>query len=256
MALIYFSIALFATVLGSLAGLGGGVIIKPLLDVLGHDNLQTISVLSSITVFSMAVVSIIKQSRYGFKFQMSKTIYISIGSILGGILGEELLGLTLVIVGNESTISIFQNLVLAVILTIILIYMNNKSKFKSYNVESKIICVLVGLSLGCISSFLGIGGGPINVCILTLIFSLDTRGAAINSIIIILFSQSSKLLTISLTGGFSGMDLSMLPFMIIGAILGGTLGSKLNRALNNKVILRVFNVVLSGLIGINLYNII
>lgn len=256
MALIYFLVALGATTAGALAGLGGGVIIKPVLDILGDYNLQTISVLSSVTVFSMAIVSISKQIRYGFKFEISKTIYISIGSILGGILGEKLLRLALVIIGDEVKITIFQNLVLAILLTAILIYMNNEEKFKSYNVENKAICVIVGLVLGCVSAFLGIGGGPINVCVLTLVFSLDTKAAVINSIIIILFSQSSKLFTVALTGGFSGMDLRMLPFMIMGAILGGTLGSNLNRVLNNKMILTVFNIVVGSLIGVNLYNII
>ena len=59
--LIYFALALFATTVGSLTGMGGGVIIKPLMDVLGDYNVQTIGIVSSITVFSMAVVSVIKQ---------------------------------------------------------------------------------------------------------------------------------------------------------------------------------------------------
>ncbi|MCR6514371.1 sulfite exporter TauE/SafE family protein [Clostridium sp. LY3-2] len=256
MALIYFLVALVSTIAGSLAGLGGGVIIKPVLDILGNYSVQTISVLSSFTVFVMAVVSIIKQTKYGVKFETSKTIYIGFGSILGGVLGEWVLGLSLSIVNNESVISIIQNMVLAVLLTIIIIYMNNKSRFKRYKVENKIVCIIVGLSLGLLSAFLGIGGGPINVCVLSLIFSLDTKEAAINSIIIILFSQSSKLFTVLINDGFNGMDLSMLPFMIIGAILGGTLGSSLNRVLNNKTILTVFNVVIITLIGVNVYNII
>ncbi|MBQ8765208.1 MAG: sulfite exporter TauE/SafE family protein, partial [Clostridia bacterium] len=58
--IIYFLLALFATTIGSLTGMGGGVIIKPLMDVLGDFDVQTIGVISSITVFSMAIVSVIK----------------------------------------------------------------------------------------------------------------------------------------------------------------------------------------------------
>ncbi|WP_062320313.1 hypothetical protein [Halolactibacillus sp. JCM 19043] len=65
MAVLYFLVALVATLLGSLAGLGGGVIIKPILDLLGDFDLATISILSSVTVLSMAVVSMFKFKNSG-----------------------------------------------------------------------------------------------------------------------------------------------------------------------------------------------
>ena len=57
-ALVYFLIAICATTVGSLTGMGGGVIIKPLMDVLHGFDVQTIGVLSAITVFAMSVVSV------------------------------------------------------------------------------------------------------------------------------------------------------------------------------------------------------
>ena len=50
--IIYFLLSLVATTIGSLTGMGGGVIIKPLMDVLGDYDVQTIGVVSSITVFT------------------------------------------------------------------------------------------------------------------------------------------------------------------------------------------------------------
>lgn len=47
--ILYFLIAIGATTVGSLTGMGGGVIIKPLMDVLHHFDVETIGVLSSIT---------------------------------------------------------------------------------------------------------------------------------------------------------------------------------------------------------------
>ncbi|MGB4608662.1 MAG: hypothetical protein GX243_05760 [Tissierellia bacterium] len=49
--ILYFLITLFATTLGSTSGMGGGVIIKPVLDAFGHYDIETISVLSSVSVF-------------------------------------------------------------------------------------------------------------------------------------------------------------------------------------------------------------
>ena len=219
MTIIYFFIALFATTAGSMAGLGGGVIIKPLLDVLGDFNVATISVLSSMTVFSMAIVSIIKQIRYRFKIQYKKTILIGIGLI-----------------------SVY-------------IFMNNRNKFKTYNVSGIFSCILIGIGLGSIASFLSIGGGPINVCVLTLFFSMNTKEAAVNSIVTILFSQGSKLISIATTTGFETFDLSVMPFMIVGGILGGILGSRYNKSIKELYVLKVFNFVVISLIIVNFYNI-
>ena len=49
------------------------------------------------------------------------------------------------------------------------------------------------------SSFLGIGGGPINLVVLFYFFSMETKTAAQNSLYIILFSQITSLLTTLIT---------------------------------------------------------
>ncbi len=49
--IVYFLIILFATIVGAGAGMGGGVIIKPTLDLISDYNVVTISFLSSVTVF-------------------------------------------------------------------------------------------------------------------------------------------------------------------------------------------------------------
>lgn len=251
----YFLIALGATILGAMAGLGGGVIIKPLLDFLGDYSLSTIGVLSSFTVFSMAIVSIIKQIRYKVKIEVRKTVLIGIGSIIGGVLGDKIINLILKVL-SESLVTIVQNSILAILLIFIYIYMNNKEKYRSYKVNNSIACIVIGLLLGSIASFLSIGGGPINVCVLALFFSMDTKEAAVNSIITILFSQGSKLITIITTQRLSGFDLTMLPYMVIGGIVGGMIGSKLNKKFNSVAILKVFNIVVLALILLNIYNII
>ncbi|WP_102398975.1 sulfite exporter TauE/SafE family protein [Haloimpatiens massiliensis] len=250
---IYFLISLLSTTVGAMAGLGGGVIIKPVLDLLGNYSLSVISVLSSITVFSMAVVSIIKQIKYKVAIQYKKTVLIGIGSVLGGLIGEKILRIVLGVV-DKNFVIIIQNGILAFLLINIYIYMNKRNKFKSYHLENLIGCVLIGLLLGIIASFLSIGGGPINVCIFTIFFSMNTKEAAVNSIITILFSQCSKITTIFFTTGFSNLDLSMLPFMIIGGISGGIIGSRFNKVFSGNVILVVFNVVVILLILLNIYN--
>ncbi len=51
MVLIYFLVALLSTICGSMAGLGGGVIIKPVLDFLGDYNIETIEFYQHVLFF-------------------------------------------------------------------------------------------------------------------------------------------------------------------------------------------------------------
>ncbi|MPQ44881.1 sulfite exporter TauE/SafE family protein, partial [Clostridium tarantellae] len=256
MGIIYFLISIMATTIGAMAGIGGGVIIKPILDVMGDFTISTIGILSSFTVFFMAIVSIIKQIRYNVKLEIRKTIFIGIGSIIGGIVGEEILIEIMNFLQNDILVTIIQNFILAILLILTYIYMNNKEKMKSFCIQNSIACIFIGVMLGFISSFLSIGGGPVNVCVLTIFFSMNTKEAAINSIVTILFSQGAKLVSIALKSGFKAYDLSMLPVMIIGGILGGVIGSKLNKQLTSSTILKVFNLVVIALIILNIYNIV
>lgn len=253
MMIIYFFIALLATTVGAMAGLGGGVIIKPLLDLLGDFNVSTISVLSSVTVFSMAIVSITKQIRYKFKIEYRKTILIGFGSIIGGIIGQKVLKWMLTI-SNGSKITIIQNSILLILLISVYIFMNNRNKFKTYNISGIFPCIFIGIGLGCIASFLSIGGGPINVCVLTLFFSMGAKEAAVNSIVTILFSQGATLFSIATTTGFGNFNLSVMPSMIVGGILGGILGSRCNKVVKESYILKLFNCVVISLIMLNFYN--
>ena len=89
--LLYFLIAIGATTVGALTGMGGGVIIKPVMDVIGAYDAATIGVLSSITVFSMSVVSIGKQMLARTRIPFAAAIPLAIGSVAGGQLGQMML---------------------------------------------------------------------------------------------------------------------------------------------------------------------
>ena len=105
------------------------------------------------------------------------------------------------------------------------------------------------------SSFLGIGGGPINVAVFVVLFNLKLRDAAKVSVFIILFAQIAGLVTKAINGSFAMVtDFKMLAVMIPAAILGGLLGSTLNGSLTDNNIHFMFKVSVSFVIAICLYN--
>ncbi|MGL6185715.1 MAG: TSUP family transporter [Clostridium chrysemydis] len=256
MIIICFLIAIIATTIGASSGIGGGVIIKPVLESFNMFDLKTVTLLSSITIFSMAVVSLIKQIKMKDPINFKTTVTIALGSTLGGVLGEKLLKFMLSLSSNSKGVSILQSLMLIFLLAIVYVYINHKDKLKEFKVKSLILIFLVGLILGALASFLGIGGGPINVAIFALLFSMNTKDAARNSIILIFFSQGAKILSIALTTGFSSYNLKVMPYMIVGGVLGGFLGYKLNKSVSDKFITRLFNIVLIFIILVNIYNLI
>lgn len=255
MNIVYLFVALLSTTVGALSGLGGGVIIKPVLDALGQYDVATISLLSSFTVLSMAVVSSTKQYFSGIRFEGKKTVLLSLGSIAGGISGKALFSLIINRINNQNLITAVQSFILGLLLIMVLIYLLKKN-IQSFHLHNSILILTAGFILGVIASFLGVGGGPFNVVLLSLLFSMDTKTAAVHSVLIILFSQSAKLLSILIDTGFSEYNLSALYYMIPGGIAGGLLGSSLNKKLKSEMIQSLFRFIVIFIIGLNIYNMI
>lgn len=255
MSIIYFCIAIFTTTLGALTGMGGGVIIKPVLDILGHFDTSTIGVLSSFTVFAMAVISVYRHYRAHTKVDLKIVVPLAIGSIFGGTCGQCIFDYFLAHAESPSIVVSIQNILLGLSMVMVFVYMFNKAKFPPKHLTGYVPSVIVGFCLGVISSFLGIGGGPINVVAFVYLFGYDTKVSAISSIVTILFAQISKLSLVLFTTGFGIYDLSVLPFMIVGAIMGGYLGSKLVLKLAEEQINRDFNYVTGLVFLICVYNV-
>ena len=55
---LYFIVCFVASVAGAICGIGGGVIVKPVLDVFGWDSVSTISFLSGCMVLTMSCYSV------------------------------------------------------------------------------------------------------------------------------------------------------------------------------------------------------
>lgn len=254
MIILYFIIAICATTVGAATGMGGGVIIKPILDVMGGFDSKTIGVLSSVTVLAMAVVSVGKHVYAKSKVDFKTAVPLAIGSSIGGYAGNA--ALDRIAAGFENyQVKIIQNGVLAALIILVLLYMLNKQKIKGLALRGYAAVAAVGLLLGIFSSFLGIGGGPINVALIIFTLSLDTKSAAICSLVTILFAQISKLGVIAFTEGFAQYDLSALPFMVLGAVLGGFIGAQISSRLPEKRVEVLFNATQVLVFGICIYNI-
>ena len=254
--ILYFLIAIAATTVGSLTGMGGGVIIKPVMDILGHFDVETIGVLSSTTVFFMSIVSIGKQVLSKAKIPFDFAIPLAVGAVAGGYLGQWLLRAIISALQIDSLVTAIQNVLLAALIVGVYLYMRNKNHIQGKTLSGIPVSLVTGCFLGICSAFLGIGGGPIDVALIIYLYSVSTKTATVCSLLTILFSQMSKLATVAMTTGFAIYDLSVAPVMVVGAIAGGFIGAAFNRRASEETVEKAFNGVLMLVLLITAINIV
>jgi uncharacterized membrane protein YfcA len=251
--LIYALVIVVATSLGAVAGLGGGVIIKPLLDLVGYHDAATINLYSSVAVFVMCCVSLSKQLRAGFEFDRKMVLSVAIGSILGGVAGDKVFS-ALTGSFDSHLVKAVQAGVLAVVLGAIFVYTIKQDQMPSWHLTHPASIFAAGFALGALAVFLGIGGGPLNVAALSLLFALGAKEGAVYSLAIIFFSQLSKLVLSVTSGALWAVDLTFVPFVAIPAVAGGFIGTHFNRRLSEQGVRRIYVFVMALLPLISLYN--
>ena len=250
--LLIFSVCLLSSTAGGICGIGGGVIIKPVVDALGVLSVSALSFLSGLTVLAMSCISVYKQRKRRL-VDLKTGTPLALGAAIGGLGGKAVFDLIKTHVG-EAPVGLIQSVALGLITLGTLLYMLNRARIKTHHVRNVLASALIGLMLGVISSFLGIGGGPINLCVLYFFFSMDTKKAAANSLYCILFSQFASFLSTVVQGKIPSAPMALLVLMILGGVLGGIAGSRLNEKLSAKQVDRLFTALLILIILICVYN--
>lgn len=253
--LLFGIVSFGASIVGAICGIGGGVIIKPTLDLFGWASVATISFLSGCTVLSMSCYNVVKGMMAGDSKVDTKTgTPLAIGAAIGGVTGKQLFSAIKAMFANPNTVGAVQAACLAVITLGTLLYTVNKSKIKTYRVSNPIASGIIGLVLGISSSFLGIGGGPINLVVLYFFYSMETKTAAANSLYIILYSQAASFLMTLVTRTVPEFAVTALVLMVCGGIGGGMAGRSLNKKLDSKAVEKLFVGLMVVIIAISVYN--
>lgn len=254
--LIFFIVCFGASIVGAICGIGGGVIIKPVLDAFGVLDVAVISFLSGCTVLSMTTYSVIKSKISGESHVENSTgIPLALGAAFGGLAGKWMFSFVSSLSPDKNKVGAVQAGCLLIVTVGTLVYTIYKDKIKTYKVKNIAVCVVIGLILGIMSSFLGIGGGPINLVVLFFFFSMSTKTAAENSLYIIFFSQIASLVSSIVTSSVPTFQIGVLILMAVGGILGGICGRSLNKKIEEKTVDKLFIGLMAVIILINIYNI-
>lgn len=253
MILFVFAVCLCASAIGGICGIGGGVMIKPVLDATGVMDVSTVSFLSGLTVIAMSLISVYKNRKTN-ELDVARSIPLGLGAAVGGVTGKRLFGMIRQAVSAEHLVGVIQAVLLGMMVLGTLIYVRSKARVRPRNVRSRAAAAAIGFALGLCSSFLGIGGGPMNLAVLYYFFSMGTKQAAVNSLLIILISQTASLAVSLFSGSVPAFDVPVLLAMVLAGVLGGFVSARLHRKLTPERTDQLFSGLLIVILLICGYN--
>jgi hypothetical protein len=225
-----------AGLLGSIIGLGGGIIIVPVLTFFGYAPALASSN-SIFAVFSNAVassVSYAKQRRIEYSLGLKLGLLSIPGTIIGAYISSDI---------ASSVFKILFGLIL--ISASIYIFSKRKIEPKSHNLSKQIMLLAIGASFlaGIISGLFGVGGGIIFVPLMVIAMGLSMKNAAPTSQFILLFASVSALITHSLLGH---PDFYEVLLLASGSFVGGLIGARLSLDIKEgglKILISVVMIV-------------
>lgn len=240
--MLFVLIGFFATFIGTIVGVGGGFIIRPLLNVVGIAK-GLASFTSSLAVFTMSLTNLIILKRQGKEIDFKNIVFVGIGAASGAFIGGSLVPkVTTEFINSAYLVAIFVMFASVVI----------RGKVKIEPVKNPLIKIILGMMCGTLSSFFGIGGGPFLMSVLLIFFDLDPKEAAIQSVLITMLSTSSSLISYT-TSGY--LDFSLAIYCVPAAVLGGVVGRKVTEKISNKAVRYSFYFVLIAIFAVQCYTV-
>jgi len=228
-----------AGILGSMIGLGGGIIIVPVLTFVGFS--PTLAVSNSLfAVFSNSVASTAiyaKQKRIEISLGWKLGLIAVPGTVLGAFISSELSPAIFKIQLSQEIMS-----------SASYIFLKRKIEEKPADVSSILLVFSAGASFfaGIISSLFGIGGGLIFVPLMVVALGISMKRAAPTSQFILMFASFSGLIMHSMLGH---PDYYQALLLSIGAFAGGILGARLSLEIKeNKLKIIVIIVLIAAAI--------
>ena len=207
-----------AGLLGSMIGLGGGIIVVPVLTFLGFP--PTVAASNSLfAALSNATASTISYSKQK-RIEYSLGLKLGLLSIPGTILGA--------IISTDIAPDIFKILFgFVLIASAAYIFLRKKIETKDKIISKQMIIFAIGASFfaGVISSFFGIGGGIIFVPLMVVGMGMAMKKAAPTSQMILLFASLSGVIVHSFLGHPDFLQAGLLS---IGSFIGGLVGARLS----------------------------
>ena len=213
-----------AGMLGSMIGLGGGIIVVPVLTFLGFPptTAASNSLFAALSNAVASTVSYSKQKRIEFPLGLKLGLLSIPGTMLGAVISTDVApGIFKILFG------------LVLIASAAYIFLRKKIETREKTLSKQMIVFVVGASFfaGIISAFFGIGGGIIFVPLMVAGMGMTMKKAAPTSQLILLFSSLSGVIIHSILGH---PDFTQAGLLAIGSFVGGLVGARLSLEIKER----------------------
>ena len=223
-----------AGILGSMIGLGGGIIVVPVLTFLGFPPTVAASnsLFAALSNATASTISYSKQKRIEYYLGLKLGLLSIPGTVLGAIISTDV---------APDIFKILFGFVL--IASAAYIFLRKKIETKEKTISKQMIVFAIGASFfaGIISSFFGIGGGIIFVPLMVVGMGMAMKKAAPTSQMILLFASLSGVIVHSLLGHPDFLQAGMLS---IGSFIGGLVGARLSIDIKERYLQILVTVVI------------
>jgi len=214
-------VGLFVGVISGFFGVGGGMILVPMLMLIGF-NIKAAIGMSVVQMVFSSVSGSYRNYKKG-KLEVNEGLWVGFGGIIGGVIGARFTD----ILPKEILQYIFLALVIFALLRLI-----TAKKLTDADTEgsfNKITLFIIGLIIGTIAMMLGVGGSVMLTPILIGFLHFPSKKAATAGLFFVVFSSLSGLIYKVSTGTFTNLNLDYVQVLSLAfaASIGAILGLKL-----------------------------
>jgi uncharacterized membrane protein YfcA len=230
------AVGLGAGTLGSMLGVGGGIIMVPALTFLNLPPTQAAST-SLIAVMSTSVSSTIeysRQKRIDYALGLEMAACAIPGAVLGAILSQYLL---------EDSFKLYFGILL-ILTGLYVLYKNSVLKdrrAKRRSLPLQVAVFAASFGAGLISSLFGVGGGIVFVPAMLLVLGLTMHRAAPTSQLTLMMTAIAGVFTHSVLGH---PDYLQAVALSAGAFVGAQIGARLSRMMKDVLLQRLLAIIL------------
>ena len=222
------AVGLFVGAISGFFGVGGGMILNPILLTIGFDIKSAIA----ISVVQM-VLSSINGSYLNYKkglLVVNDGIWVGVGGIVGAVIGSYLTDIL-----SPNTLKIM--LLLITVFALLRIYFSKPyDENREVKKISSYLLFVIGFFIGIIAMMLGIGGSVLLMPILVGFLHYSTKNAATAGLFFVVFSSLTGLVYRLFNHTFDklNLDMSVVLAVAVSAIFGVVIGLRLKDKVSHE----------------------
>jgi uncharacterized protein len=239
--LAIFICGLLAGLFGAIVGLGGGVVIIPILTLVFDVPIKSAVAISLIAVCATSIGGAARYLAAG-KTDIRLGLFMETTTVAGALVG----GMAALLVEPSVVAILFSLLLIYTGITMLLKkeeIRNADAAYQHIEPAGVIRYAVLFLSFigGIISSFLGVGGGVIKVPIMNMILKIPIKVSAATSTYMIGITTAAGSLVYLVKGM---VDYKMAAPLILGTYLGSSAGARLSARIDAKIIKYILVIVI------------